>query len=108
VGYNSGKLSGTVDNSKREGPNLRYSKPDPVDGSIAANMHFAVFYNGDEALHTGSVGVSSHGCVHVDETNPVLMQQLNYHSVINLTKVKVSYPAPPEAPAPKAPAPKGQ
>lgn len=96
LGYNSGKYSGKVDKSKREGPNLRYSKPDPADGSYSANMHFAVFYHDGEALHSGSVGVSSHGCVHVDETsNPLAMQQLNYHAVTSLTKVKVAYPKKP-------------
>jgi hypothetical protein len=54
-------------------------------------MSFAVFYNKGEALHEGPVDASSHGCVHVD-WNTTTMKQLNYHSVIGLTKVAVSYP----------------
>jgi hypothetical protein len=95
-GYNSGSASGTpgVDFqwSEREGPNRRYTKRDPSTGVRAANMSFAVFYNGGEALHVGPLDFSSHGCVHVDWT---AMQQVNYHSVVGLTKVKVSYPVKP-------------
>ena len=94
VGYNSGSFSGTVDPAEREGPLKRYSKPDST-GARAANMHFAVFYNRGEALHTGPLDVSSHGCVHVDSSSIDTMRQLNYHSVIGLTKVKVSYPKKP-------------
>jgi hypothetical protein len=94
-GYNSGSASGTpgVDFqwSEREGPNLRYTKKDST-GVRAANMSFAVFYNKGEALHVGPLDFSSHGCVHVDWG---AMQQVNYHSVIGVTKVKVSYPAKP-------------
>jgi len=86
VGYNSGSFSGRAgvdyDASNREGPRKRYSK------DLSANMSYAVFYNGGEALHAGPIDESSHGCVHVDFTN---IKQLNYHSVIGLTKVKVSY-----------------
>lgn len=94
-GYNSGSSSGTpgVDFqwSEREGPNRRYTKRDST-GVRAANMSFAVFYNKGEALHVGPLDFSSHGCVHVDWT---AMQQVNYHSVIGLTNVKVRYPAKP-------------
>jgi Domain of unknown function (DUF4157) len=83
IGYNSGKYSGSYKKSEREGPSNRYS----VD--LSANMSYAVFYNGGEALHVGPLEASSHGCVHVDW---VPMKQLNYHSVIGLTKVHVSYP----------------
>ncbi|MET0357339.1 MAG: DUF4157 domain-containing protein [Cellvibrio sp.] len=83
VGYNSGKFSGNVNKANREGPLNRYSK------DLSANMHFAVFYNGGEALHAGPLDVSSHGCVHVDV---VPSRQLNYHSVIGYTKVSVTYP----------------
>ena len=94
VGYNSGSFSGTVDPAQREGPLDRYSKPDSTGGR-AANMHYAVFYNRGEALHAGPLDVSSHGCVHVDTSSFDTIRQLNYHSVIGLTKVKVSYPKAP-------------
>ena len=54
-------------------------------------MSFAVFYNKGEALHAGPLDYSSHGCVHVDWTDYATIKQLNYHSVIGLTKVKVKY-----------------
>lgn len=89
VGYNSGAFSGTpgvdYDPANREGPGNRYSK------NLAANMSFAVFYNKGEALHAGPLDFSSHGCVHVDWTDYTNIKQLNYHSVIGLTKVKVKY-----------------
>ena len=50
-------------------------------------MHFAVFYHDGEALHAGPPEISSHGCIHVGEE----IQQINYHSVIGVTKVKISY-----------------
>lgn len=90
VGYNSGSNSGTAgvdyDPAQREGPNKRYSK------DLAANMSYAVFYNGGEALHAGPLDYSSHGCVHVDWTDFTNIKRLNYHSVIGLTKVTVKYP----------------
>lgn len=90
LGYNSGSFSGTVDPATREkGTNWKYTKKDPLTGDRPANMSLAVFYNRGEALHVGPLDLSSHGCVHVDWT-PML--QVNYHSVIGLTKVKVSYP----------------
>lgn len=96
-GYNSGSASGTpgVDFqwSEREGPHKRYTKPD-VSGFRDANMSFAVFYHRGEALHAGPLDSTSHGCVHVDWGTEDLMKRLNYHSVIGLTKVKVSYATP--------------
>jgi hypothetical protein len=96
-GYNSGNASGTpgVDFkwSDREGPNNRYTKKDST-GFRAANMSFAVFYNKGEALHARPLDVTSHGCVHVDWNNEDAVKQVNYHSVIGLTKVKVSYKGP--------------
>ena len=86
IGYNSGKYSGVVDKTTREGPNKRYSK------DLNGNMSYAVFFHGGEALHSGPVDFSSHGCVHVDWTNDVTMKHLNYHSVIGSTKVIVKYP----------------
>jgi hypothetical protein len=84
IGYNSGKYSGKVDKKNREGPNKRYSK------DLSANMSYAVFFHGGEALHQGPLDWSSHGCVHVDwATNE--MQQINYHSIIGITKVEVKY-----------------
>ena len=98
-GYNSGTASGTpgvdFDWSEREaGKHRRYSRKDPGTGERAANMSFAVFYHGGEALHSGPLDYRSHGCVHVDWGTEDLMKQLNYHSVIGLTKVKVRYPKP--------------
>lgn len=81
AGYNSGKYSG---NFVGVGPNKRYTP-----GGGAANMHYAVFYNGGEALHIGSILESSHGCIHVGNS---VMKEINYHSVIGLTKVQVNYP----------------
>lgn len=96
-GYNSGSASGTPGAdflwSEREGPNRRYTKKD-ASGLRNANMSFAVFYNKGEALHAGSLNLTSHGCVHVDWDNENASKQLNYHSVIGLTKVKVSYKGP--------------
>ena len=90
IGYNSGTFSGRqgVDYkaSEREGPRKRYSK------NLIANMSYAVFYNKGEALHAGPIDVSSHGCVHVEWAD---IKRLNYHSVIGLTKVKVTYPKSP-------------
>jgi hypothetical protein len=90
IGYNSGSFSGTPGRdfklSEREGPKKRYSK------NLSGNMNFAVFYNKGEAIHSGPVDLSSHGCVHVDWSNETIIRQLNYHSVIGLTKVTVSYP----------------
>ncbi|WP_227816011.1 eCIS core domain-containing protein [Nitrogeniibacter aestuarii] len=100
VGYNSGTYSGTpgvdYDKSDREGPGRRYSK------SLSANMSYAVFYNGGEALHAGPLDASSHGCVHVDWDQMDLVKQLNYHSVIGLTKVTVKYLSKSEMAARKA------
>jgi hypothetical protein len=95
VGYNSGSFSGTpgvdFDLAQREGPRNRYTKADAL-GDRLSNMSFAVFYNKGEALHAGPLDASSHGCVHVDWANMDTMKRLNYHSVIGLTKVSVSYP----------------
>jgi hypothetical protein len=89
-GYNSGLFSGTPDPATREGPNSRYTKPD-ASGFRASNMSLAVFYNRGEALHEGPLDQSSHGCVHVNWGAGGTMKRLNYHSVIGLTKVIVSY-----------------
>ncbi len=106
-GYNSGSASGRpgVDfqwsdrEPNRPGTRDRnYTKKEAGTGFRLANMSFAVFYNGGEALHAGPLDYTSHGCVHVDwsdvDTGPSLIQQLNYHSVVGLTKVKVSYSSP--------------
>lgn len=89
MGYNSGSFSGTEGvnylASEREGPRRRYSR------NLLGNMSFAVFYNKGEALHAGPLNESSHGCVHVDWTDYTNIKQLNFHSVIGLTKVKVKY-----------------
>ena len=95
-GYNSGTASGTagVDfqwSEREKGKNWRYAKKDPLTGERDANMSFAVFYHGGEALHAGSLDDSSHGCLHVDWNNEDVMKQINYHSVVGLTRVKVSY-----------------
>lgn len=70
-----------------EASNNKYAKP--VNGSYASSMHDAVFFDEGRALHSGSLSVSSHGCVHV-ESFPQL-KQINYHSVVGLTKVAVNF-----------------
>jgi hypothetical protein len=82
IGYNSGKYSGTVDKTQREGPMKRYSK------NLSANMSYAVFFHGGEALHAGPLDFSSHGCVHLDFS---AIQQINYHSVKGFTNVEIKY-----------------
>jgi hypothetical protein len=94
-GYNdptaAADIAARLGESALEGPkrgkHRRYSKPDGA-GERAASMHWAVFYNQGEAVHSGSLDTGSHGCVHVDSTD---LKQLNYHSVIGVTKVKVVY-----------------
>jgi hypothetical protein len=59
-----------------------------------ATMNFAVFFvqgdrSGNQAIHKGSFNTGSLACVHVPDNN--LVQQINYHSVTGLTKVKISY-----------------
>ena len=81
VGWNDTSLG-----SAGEGPGKRYAKK--VGGVRTASMHFAVYFNGGQALHTGSLSTGSHSCVHVS-LNP--MQQINYHSRAGVTKVKVTY-----------------
>ncbi len=85
-GYNSSKYSGSYERAAKKGWGRRYAK------DLNGNMNFAVFFSSSEALHSGPIDQSSHGCVHVDWTDETNMQQINYHSVIGLTKVKVSYP----------------
>jgi len=85
VGYMSSKYSGEYEPAATKGKGRRYSK------DKLGNMNFAVFFYGGQALHSGPVDLSSHGCVHVDWTDETNMQQLNYHSVVGLTKVKVKY-----------------
>jgi hypothetical protein len=70
-----------------EGPRKRYTKPD-VTGQRPASMHWAIFFLGGQAIHAGMLNVGSHACVHVPVTE---MLQMNYHSVIGLTKVSTSY-----------------
>lgn len=86
IGYNSGKYSGKYIPASKKGWGRRYSK------DLNSNMSYAVFYHGNDALHAGPLDQSSHGCVHVDWYSESTMQQVNYHSVIGLTKVKVGYP----------------
>jgi Domain of unknown function (DUF4157)/L,D-transpeptidase catalytic domain len=98
AGYNSGAYSGTpgvdYDPAQREGPGNRYTKVD-ARGDRLSNMSFAVFYNQGESLHAGPVDAGSHGCVHVDWNDLNTIKRLNYHSVIGLTKVVVTYPKAP-------------
>jgi hypothetical protein len=93
VATHRGHRGGDFKWSDREGPNNRYRKKDST-GLRAANMSFAVFYKKGEALHAGPLDVTSHGCVHVDWNNQDAIKNVNYHSVIGLTKVKVSYKGP--------------
>jgi hypothetical protein len=52
-------------------------------------MPYALFYNGGEALHIGSLSRTSHGCVHVG--NNTWMQKVNGATVNNHTTVTVHY-----------------
>ncbi|MGJ8744942.1 eCIS core domain-containing protein [Polaribacter sp.] len=54
-----------------------------------ANMHFAIFYKGAQAVHGGLLNEASHGCLHVADFSK--LKQLNYHSVKGLTAVIVKY-----------------
>lgn len=72
-----------------EGPNNKYAKK---DAGYLSTMSFAIFFDGGRALHGGDLDVSSHGCVHVEYLNPLAMQ-MNYHSVVGLTKVNVTFAA---------------
>ena len=86
VGYNDKPLGKTLG----EGPGTKYAKPDPGTGDRMASMHFAIFFKGGQAIHGGMLNVGSHACVHVAPAN---MIQMNYHSVVGLTKVSTSYTA---------------
>jgi hypothetical protein len=79
IGYNDMPLPP----AEGEGPRRKYSK------ALTSSMHYAVFFHKGEALHGGALDIGSHGCVHVAVTPE--LQQLNYHSVIGRTKVKVAY-----------------
>lgn len=76
---------------ENEGPNKRYVK------DLNSNMSFAIFFHKGEAIHRGGLDIGSHGCVHVDwggtsdEGDTEQLRRLNYHSVIGLTKVIVTY-----------------
>jgi hypothetical protein len=77
VGYNDLPLP------DGEGPNKKYSKSD------SSSMHYAVFFDGGRALHGGSLSDSSHGCVHAEVDS--YLKQINYHSIVGLTKVTVNF-----------------
>jgi Domain of unknown function (DUF4157) len=77
VGYNDVPLP------DGEGPNKKYSKSD------SSSMHYAVFFDGGRALHGGSLSDSSHGCVHAEVDS--YLKQINYHSIVGLTKVTVNF-----------------
>jgi len=88
VGYNNAVEPGN------EGPNKRYV---PASKGFDSNMSFAIFFHKGEALHRGALDIGSHGCVHIDwggatdEGDVEVLRRMNYHSVIGLTKVIVSY-----------------
>ncbi|HZI58022.1 MAG TPA: DUF4157 domain-containing protein, partial [Verrucomicrobiae bacterium] len=74
-------------------PGTKYTAdPDPTSPTFQAggNMDYAVFFKGLQALHVAPDGlkVGSHACVHTPDPP---MQQINYHSVEKLTRVKVTY-----------------
>lgn len=89
IGYNDLPLS----KAKGAGPSLKYSK------SLSASMHYAVFFHRGQAIHIGSLTVGSHACVHAGDSASDFdkMQQINYHSVVGRTKVKVLYASSPLA-----------
>lgn len=82
VGYMSQKYSGKYVPTSTKGWGKKYTDAD------LANMHWAIFFLGGEALHGGPRNETSHGCVHVDLA-PI--RQANYHSVVKLTKVIIKY-----------------
>lgn len=90
AGIAASQGAGALEGPKR-GAHRRYTKPTPGQDrrTLAASMSLAVFYNAGEALHFAPPNVASHGCVHVVDFG--LLTQLNFHSVIGRTKVKVSY-----------------
>jgi hypothetical protein len=79
LGYNDLPLAAGV------GPNKKYAAPP----NFTASMHYAIFFDGGRALHSGAYDDSSHGCVHVDHVD--FLQQINYHSIVGLTKVNVTF-----------------
>ncbi len=75
----------------------KYFKPSE---RASATMNFAVFFvegksTGNQAIHAGSLSSGSLACVHVGNDDTI--RQINYHSVVGHTKVKVSYDAAPLA-----------
>lgn len=80
-----GYMSSAYSDSYTPNPdNPRYNKD-----ATSANMHYAVFYKGAQAIHGGSLDNASHGCLHVADFTK--LKQLNYHSVKGLTAVIVKY-----------------
>ncbi|MGY6275063.1 eCIS core domain-containing protein [Methylomonas sp. MgM2] len=55
----------------------------------SASMSYALFFKGHIAIHIGSLDTGSLACVHVADDS--IMQQINYHTRANVTKVTVSY-----------------
>lgn len=82
-GYMSGKYSGRYPRVSEKGYGRKYTTD-----LKTANMHWALFYYKNEALHGGPRDASSHGCIHVDLYD---IRHVNYHSVKDLTKVQVNY-----------------
>lgn len=82
-GYMSGKYSGRYPRVSEDGYGRKYT----IDLKTA-NMHWALFYHNNEALHGGPRNESSHGCIHVDLYD---IRHINYHSVKGLTKVQINY-----------------
>ena len=81
IGYMSSAYSGDYTANP---DNPRYN-----DNPNEANMHYAIFYRGGQAIHYGSSDHSSHGCLHAGDG--AKLQQLNYHAVKGLTAVIVKY-----------------
>ena len=67
-------------------PKYKYYK---VSKGASASMSYALFFKGHQAIHWGSLSSGSLACVHVAAFNT--MRKLNYHSLINKTKVTVDY-----------------
>jgi len=93
VGYSntSNDTNETPHDNPKEGPGKKY------DVDLNSNMSFAIFFHKGEAIHNGALDLGSHGCVHVDwggdsDTGDTeQLRRLNYHSVVGLTNVHVSY-----------------
>ena len=89
-GYNDTAVADPIDRGHWR--KKHYGKRDEFGDIPGASMEYAVFFNGGQALHAGSLTEGSHSCVHVDWGGTKrTMRQINHHSVSKLTKVHITY-----------------